>query len=238
MKKHLPNFITLVNLFSGTVALYMVLEGHSTWALIMLGIAFACDFLDGFSARLLHVVSPLGKQLDSLADLVSFGVVPAAMTFIVLKSFLLPDPDHSFAMLQFIEKVVLFIPALIPLFSALRLAKFNLQEDSQAFYGLPTPAYALFWTGIYMDILDDGMLLGRDVNSWLLIGLIVFTTIFMVLPLPMISLKIKNFSLRDNIYRYLLVLLAVVVLAFTGVAGLSIVIVAYILLSLVRIILT
>ncbi len=238
MKKHLPNAITLLNLGSGTLALYLVLEGNVTWALVMICAAAVFDFLDGTVARLLNAYSPLGKQLDSLADLVSFGLVPAAMIFVVLRSMVLPGNPGNFDMLSTGNKILLFSPAIIPMFAAVRLARFNLQQSDYEFFGLPVPAFALFWTGVYFDITDDAMLLGKESSVLFLLGLMAMTAFFMVLSLEMISLKFKNLSIRDNIYRYMLVLLSIVVLVFMGISGLSIVIIVYILLSLVRIVLS
>lgn len=237
MKKHIPNLITLLNLVSGSVALYMVLLGKPQMALIFFFAAVVFDFADGLAARLLRATSEIGKQLDSLADLVSFGLVPAAMIFTLLQQSS-DHPVNGFAEMNFFGKVMLASVLIVPALAALRLAKYNLLPPSDFFAGLPAPAFALFWTGIYYEVVFSGELFGQPVGSWFLWGVMVVMSVLMVVPLPMLSLKFKSFGLIDNFSRYLLLLIAAVILVFTGIAGLPLVILTYILLSLVRILLT
>jgi CDP-diacylglycerol--serine O-phosphatidyltransferase len=238
MKKHIPNFITLLNLASGSAALFMVMNEHYTWALSLLLAAAVFDFFDGFVARLLKSSSEVGKQLDSLADLVSFGLVPGAMIFMVLKSLVLQEPGISFSELGTVSKILLVSTLMVPVFSALRLAKFNVQKDTSDFIGLPTPAFAIFWVGIYYDLSVNNSFFGHTANVWFYWSLMVVMSLFLVVPLPMLSLKFKNFKFLPNFFRYLLIILAVIILIITGIPGLSVLILTYILLSLVRIVLT
>ena len=141
MRKQIPNIITLLNLFSGTIAITLAFNGNFLGVVIWVVIAAIFDFFDGMAARALKAYSPLGKELDSLADVVSFGVAPASALFILMKdSFIYPDA------LQSISHLIPYIAFLIPVFAAYRLAKFNIDtRQSHSFIGLPTPANGLFW---------------------------------------------------------------------------------------------
>jgi CDP-diacylglycerol--serine O-phosphatidyltransferase len=147
------------------------------------------DFLDGFVARLFNSTSELGKQLDSLCDLVSFGVLPAFMLFSLLVEYK-------------------WIAIIIPLFSALRLAKFNVDErQSESFRGVPTPMNALFVSSLTFIL--NGNIVSPEIN-WVLIALVVFSSLMLVVEMPLIALKFSTFALGENIYKYLLLLLSLV----------------------------
>jgi CDP-diacylglycerol--serine O-phosphatidyltransferase len=136
IKKHIPNFITTLNLFSGCVAVYLAFEGNYQGAFVAILLSAVFDFFDGFAARLLKAYSPMGKELDSLADVVSFGVAPGAMVFSLLAT-------------AGMNEWLPFIGFLIPVFSGLRLAKFNIDDrQTSSFIGLPVPANAIFWAGL------------------------------------------------------------------------------------------
>jgi len=136
MKKHIPNFLTCLNLFSGCIGVYYAFQGNYFAVLVFILIAAFFDFIDGLAARLLQAYSPMGKELDSLADVVSFGLAPGAVCFSLLSQSSLPF-------------WVAFAGFVITLFSALRLAKFNIDErQGSSFLGLATPANAIFWVGL------------------------------------------------------------------------------------------
>ncbi len=238
MKKHIPNLLTLLNLASGTIGIYLVIGGNPKMALYFLFAAFIFDFADGFFARLLKAGSEIGKQLDSLADIVSFGLFSAAMIFSIIKIVLLPSGDQEISNLSFMEKLLLGSVAIVPVFAAIRLAKFNLQEDTSFFLGLPVPAFALFWAGIYYDMNFNQGFFGKELNLWFSLAVMLVTSILMIVPLPMLSFKFSNLKLRENSARYLLILASIVIISLTGIPGLPIVILTYILLSLVRILIT
>ena len=227
MKKQIPNTITLLNLAAGSAAIWFVFKGEPVIVMVLFAVAAFSDFADGFTARMLRVTSETGKQLDSFADLVSFGLLPAAMIFMLLT-------DATGLPGSIMQISVLFVPVL----AALRLARFNLLPPSDFFAGLPTPAFALFWTGIYYDISTSGTFFGEPLSAWFIWTLMLVTSIMMIIPLPMLSLKFTNFRIVPNFSRYLLILLAVIILIFSGLPGLPLVILGYILLSLVRILLT
>jgi CDP-diacylglycerol--serine O-phosphatidyltransferase len=238
VKRHLPNLITLLNLACGTVAIVLSLEGQWQWAVYLVLAASLFDFLDGFAARLLHAHSTTGKQLDSLADMVSFGVLPAVFIYIIFMTLFRSMPAESGRFYNHLQWAILLSLILVPVCSAIRLARFNSEEDhGHFFYGLPTPAHTLFWTGVFWQIMEDGSLFGTPLNLFFMWAIVLIMALHMILPIPMYSLKFEHFRLRGNLVRYLLLLLALVVLITTGWGGLSLVILVYILLSLLNLLL-
>ena len=236
MKKHIPNFITLLNLASGTVAIVLALEGQWQWSVYLLLLAALFDFMDGMAARLLNAGSEIGKQLDSLADMVTFGVLPAIFIYTVFKQqFILAEAGLYPPFLQWLMLISLL---LVPALSAIRLARFNVQESGENFFlGLPTPAHALFWAGLYWQFMEEGLLFGTAVNLYFLWTIMLIMAMHMIMPVPMYALKFKNFRLRGNLIAYLLLLVAVVILVLTGIPGITLVILTYILLSLLNLLL-
>ena len=217
--------ITYLNLISGCVACVMALDNNYLWALVFIIIASIFDFFDGLIARLLKAYSKLGKELDSLADVVSFGVAPGMIIFVFLRNTILDY--HAASLLVYVSYVAFLIPA----FSALRLAKFNIDDrQTTSFIGLPTPADALFWGALIyqLSLLDMNPL-------YLITGVIVCILLFsylMVSEIPMFSLKFKNYGWKGNEVRFILIFVAALSLLFFGVFGISVTIVAYILMSL------
>jgi CDP-diacylglycerol--serine O-phosphatidyltransferase len=236
MRKQIPNLITLLNLGCGTVAIVFALEGQWQWAVYLLLIAAGFDFLDGLAARLLNAYSETGKQLDSLADMVTFGVLPALFIYTIFKQQFLVSGTEGFP--QIIQWLMLISVVIVPAFSAIRLARFNVREQGGSFFdGLPTPAHALFWTGIYWQFMGDGLLFGTALNLFFLWAIMLIMAFHMILPVPMYTLKFEHFRVRGNLIRYLLLLVSVVILVITGLSGLSLVILTYILLSLLNLLL-
>jgi CDP-diacylglycerol--serine O-phosphatidyltransferase len=239
MKRHIPNLITLLNLACGTAAIILALEGQWRWAVYLVLAASVFDFLDGFAARMLKAYSKIGKQLDSLADMVSFGVLPAVFIYILFKNLFLNQPVDSGRFYNYLQWVVLVSVLLVPAFSAIRLARFNTEEDRGTFfYGLPTPAHALFWTGIFWQMMESGSLFGTPLNLFFMWAIMLIMAFHMIIPVPMYSLKFEHFRLRGNLIRYLLLLLSLVILLSVGWGGLSLVILLYILLSLLNLLLS
>lgn len=221
----IPNTITCLNLISGCVAIFMAFNSNrffgslcgAEWAMIAIGAAAVFDFLDGASARLLKAFSPLGKDLDSLADLVSFGVAPAMLVLNAMLTY----GTHSWAA---------FATLLIPAFGALRLAKFNNDtEQTTVFRGLPIPANAIFWIGVY------GWIASYGYPGWVVMWVLIAAMCWgMVAKMKMFSLKFKNFSFHENFIRYVIIVAAIVFVALYGISGLAWTIVLYFLLSLLR----
>ena len=236
LKKHLPNLLTLLNLVSGIVAIVFALEGQWRWAVYLMLAASGFDFLDGLAARLLKAGSEIGKQLDSLADMVTFGVLPALFIYSIFKQ-QFPVSGEG-VVPQFMQWLIYLTMLLVPAFSAIRLARFNIEEPGNSFFhGLPTPAHALFWAGLYWQYMHEGLLFGTPLNLYFLWAIMLIMAFHMILPVPMYTLKFEHFRLRGNLIRYLLILVSVLILAFTGLAGLSLVILTYILLSLLNLLL-
>lgn len=222
--RSIPNIITLCNLISGCIAIFMAFHLDTEycgllglyWTWIAIGSAAVFDFCDGASARLLDAYSPLGKELDSLSDLVSFGVAPGMMILNIIA---------GNAAAPLLAACALLIPAL----GAYRLAKFNI-DDSQttSFRGLPIPANAIFWIGLADWIRRYGY-----PSTGVMIAIIVVISGLMIVSNPMFSLKFHNFDWRENFRRYVIILAAIAFIVLRGVSGLMWTVVLYILVSLV-----
>ena len=199
IKKHIPNTITCCNLFSGCVACVMAFSGKFESAMLFIVLGAVFDFFDGMVARLLGVSSPLGVQMDSLADDVTFGLAPATVIFSFMRLLEYPSCFGDFA------QVLPYFAFLIAVFSACRLAKFNIDtRQTTSFIGLPTPANALFWSSL---IVGGGEWLFEMNNGWILIlVLILLFSYFLVSEIPMFSMKFKNLSWKSNKTRYIFLL--------------------------------
>jgi len=227
IKKIIPNTLTCLNLMSGCVATYFAFQGEAQMALLWIIVGAAFDFFDGMSARLLKVSSPIGKELDSLADDVTFGVAPATIIFAQLSVMEYP------AAIECLRPILPFFAFVVAAFSALRLAKFNLDErQTTSFIGLPTPANALFWGSL---LVSQPTLI--ESSAWMIpaiLLLVVLTSLLLVSELPMFALKFKQWGWRGNELRYSFIALSGVVIALFGViGGMWIVITLYFLTSVV-----
>ena len=220
-KKHIPNTITCLNLISGCIATYWAFQGDYHMALLFIIIGAVFDFFDGMVARLLHVSSPIGKELDSLADDITFGFAPSAILFSFLAQ-LTADSQWPIAYCAFVMAA----------FSALRLAKFNLDErQALGFIGLPTPANALFWGALVTGLCDhqfyfEGM-------EWCIVAGILVSSYLLVCELPMFALKFKTWGWKGNEIKYVF-LLTCIPLLFLGYFGLAAIIAWYVVLSAVN----
>lgn len=225
--RHIPNTITCLNLFSGCIACVMAFESKYELALGFIILSAIFDFFDGMSARLLNAPSPIGKELDSLADDVSFGVAPALIIFSFLKESSMIYPSF----LEGVREYVPYIAFFIAVFSALRLAKFNIDErQTSSFIGLPTPANALFWGSL---IVGFGEFILMHINVLIIIALIFLFSWLLVAEIPMFALKIKDLSWQNNKIRYFFILVSIPLLIVFKLSGIAAVIAWYILLSLV-----
>ena len=224
MKKQLPNTITCCNLISGCIATYWAFNSEYELALLFIVIGAVFDFFDGMTARLLHVSSPIGKELDSLADDITFGFAPSAIIFSWLSGYHfheLPSP------IAFLMPFTAFIMAA---FSALRLAKFNLDErQSMGFIGLPTPANALFWGSL---IVGAGpFLTSSPIYIYGTIAVMLLFSYLLIAELPMFALKFKTWGWKGNEVKYIFLLTCIPLLIIFKVSGLAIIIAWYALLS-------
>lgn len=221
--KNIPNSITCLNLLSGCFACIFAFQGQYDWVALCIGLSALFDFLDGMAARLLHAYSPLGKELDSLADLISFGLAPGLM---VMHLMAYNSTFHGMAEYQ---SWWALSALLIPVFSALRLAKFNIDtRQTTSFIGLPVPANALFWIGICQAVLR----MESPVCGYAIVALVIIFSLLLVSEIPMFSLKFKNLKWKENYLRHLIIAVAAICLISLGLAGLAATIGLYIVLSL------
>ena len=227
MKRQIPNFITCLNLFSGCVGIVYAFQGELIIAGYAILIAAIFDFFDGMVARLLKAYSEIGKELDSLADMVSFGVLPSV---IVYQLFLQSPQVGS------ISPYLNFSAFLIAIFSALRLAKFNIDErQAENFIGLPTPANALLIASLPMILAQENWFFSAYIlNPFFLFIFSLGMSILLVTEIPLISLKFKSLKLNDNLFRYILVFSTIVLVIIFKFAAVPIILFIYILLSLIQ----
>lgn len=230
-----PNTITAMNLVSGCGAVFMGIEGELGMAAILILSASVFDFMDGLFARLLKSYSEIGKQMDSLADLVSFGVAPAAILFSIVKQSLLLD-YISFTDLETspLQWIFLLSVLLVPVAGAFRLAKFNIDtRQSESFLGLPIPANAMFYASLAL-ILEFGKSVAVNhviLNPFFIAVVIVLFPGLMVSEIPMFSLKIKNFKWKGNQVRFSFLVLCIVLVLSLQLYSLPLIIIGYILIS-------
>ena len=219
IRKIIPNTITSLNLLSGVLGVIFTLKGHIEIAFPLMLAAAVFDFCDGLSARLIKAYSPLGKELDSLADLVTFGLAPAMLCLMTLRQF-------SYGC-QALETLYPYIGLALVVFAALRLAKFNIDErQTSSFLGLAVPANALFWCGLFQ--LD---LSAVPAAPWIVGVLVILFAGLRVSEIPMFSLKFKSLNWADNKIRFIFLIVSVVIIILLQERGLAAVIGWYIILS-------
>ncbi len=238
LKKHIPNTITSLNLLSGCISIALAFEGYMLFAVYMIFLAAIFDFMDGMSARLFKTYSIVGKELDSLADLVSFGVAPSVIIFHLMKISLfktvhLPPIEN----LTITEILFLLIPFFIAILSGVRLAKFNVDErQTENFIGLAVPANAIFFVSLYLVsiITTNDLLLAVLKNKYVLSVLVILFSLLLVTEFPMFSLKFKNLGFQGNKIRYIFIVLSVILLISLHTIAIPIIIILYILLSAIN----
>jgi len=234
LKNYIPNVITCLNILAGSVAVFFAFEGLFHIAAIFVGIAAILDFLDGTVARLLNVYSDIGKELDSLADLISFGFAPSV---VLLR--LLQEAQGSTAVIVHQIDILPFAAFFIVLFSALRLAKFNIdKKQSDSFIGLPTPANAIFIVSLPFAVYYGNetyflhpLFFGLLNNKLALLVLIVLLSYLLVSPLPLFSLKLKSFGIKENLIRYIFVAISILMIILFQWYSISVIIIFYVILS-------
>ena len=225
IKKHIPNTLTCCNLISGCVATAFAFGGRLDMAFMFIVIGAVFDFFDGMSARLLGVSSPMGKELDSLADDVTFGVAPATMVF-----FELGVMDYP-SWLEPLRPVLPFFAYVMAAFAALRLAKFNLDErQAMGFIGLPTPANALFWGSLVVGMGD--VLESSPYMVFVVLALIVASSVVMVSELPMFALKFKHWGWKGNELKYVFLITCLPLIAVFRLSAFAVIVAWYVILSI------
>lgn len=256
IKKHIPNAITCGNLLCGCLAIVKAFEGNLVWAAYLVGIAAVLDFFDGFAARTLKVSSAIGKDLDSLADMVTFGVVPGVVMFQLINSvgILSQSSEDYYDKIFFLGyigaiKYMAYFSFMIPIFSAIRLAKFNNDvRQSDSFIGVPTPANAIFilslgliFVKIFMkqynlEAAQDGSIyfLVKLFNPFALCLLTLILSLLLVAEFPLFALKFKHFKWKDNEIRFVFLGLSLVLLITLQFVGIPLIIILYILMSVIN----
>lgn len=233
MKKHIPNLLTLGNLLSGTIAIIFALKGDfvGTAVLVTAGIVF--DFFDGFVARMLNVQGELGKQLDSLADMVTSGVVPGIVMLQLLISSLGVNEVSYFAT-DGNGSNLPYIGLLLTLGACYRLANFNIDtRQSDSFIGLPTPAMTLLVISLplIVEFSNQSFFIDLITNQYFLIAVTVLLTFLMNAEIPLFALKFKTFGLKENALKYIFLLLAIILLVVLKFVAVPLVIILYVGLS-------
>ena len=224
--RHIPNTITCLNLFSGGIACVMAFQFKYDLALFFVILSAIFDFFDGLAARTLKAYSNIGKDLDSLADNVSFGLVPAAIVYSLMVE------KMAITESSFFHNWLPYAAFLISVFSALRLAKFNNDtRQTSSFIGLPVPANALFWASLVCGSHD--LLLSNAIHPLWFVALICLFSWLMVSEIPMFSLKFKNLSWKDNKVSFSFLAVCIPLLIFLKTSGFAAIIVWYVLLSIV-----
>ena len=222
--RHIPNTVTCCNLFCGCIASIMGFQAKYEMAILFIILGAVFDFFDGMLARLFHVSGPLGKELDSLADDITFGFAPSVIVFSLFKEVQYPDILAPFT------DYIPYTAFIIAVFSALRLGKFNIDtRQSTSFIGLPTPANALFWGSLVVGGHD--FLVSESFNAIYLLILVLIMSYLLVAEIPMFSLKFKNLTWSDNKISYIFLLVCIPLLIFLQISGFAAFILWYIFLS-------
>ena len=233
IKIHIPNDITLLNLLSGCFSIVSAFEGDLVGAAYFIFLAAVLDFLDGTFARILNARTEIGKQLDSLADMVSFGLAPGFILFHLINNSLIITG------LQITDNVLPYIAFLIPVFSAFRLAKFNIDTKQEfGFIGLPTPANAILIASfpliLFYELENSFISLNILQNTWILISISILLSVLLVAKLPLLSLKFKSISFSDNKSRYTFLLLSVILLVILKFLAIPLIILLYVIISVIE----
>lgn len=239
IKKHIPNAITCCNLLCGCLAIVQAFEGNLVYSAYLVGLAAIFDFFDGFAARMLRVASPIGKDLDSLADMVTFGVVPGIVMFKLINNcnFLTANFDINENHFDFIgyiglTKIISYFAFTITIFSAIRLAKFNNDtRQTDSFIGVPTPAVAIFICSI--PLIMEYSKIDINLNPYILIVISAVFSLLLISEIPLFALKFRNFSWRGNRIRYSFLGLSLLFLITLQYVGIPLIIILYILMSVI-----
>lgn len=238
MKKHIPNIITLLNLFCGCLAVIFAVNDNLFMAAVFVVFGIVFDFFDGFAARLLNVKSELGLQLDSLADMVTSGIVPGIVLFKLFERTVGDFPvDLSLSSNDWGSGDVSYLPLfglLVTLASCYRLAKFNIDtRQTDSFIGLPTPANTLLVLSLPLILMTDDFPFVNDLilNEWFLVGFTLVCSYLLNAELPLFSLKMKTFGFKENAMRYSFLAVSVVLLILLQYIAIPLIILLYIILS-------
>jgi len=233
--RHIPNVATSLNIVSGFFSILLCLEGNLVLASWFIFLAVLFDFSDGLLARLLKAYSDLGKQLDSLADIISFGVAPSLLFFRAYQiSFEMKYGSFTFSGLQTLEKIMLLSTVLIVVTSALRLGKFNIDtEQKDEFIGLPTPATGIFIASYMLLILENIEDSMKDylLHPVFLFFLTIMFSLLMISGIPMFSMKFQNYGWKENKLRYVFLGISIILVILIKLYAIPVIILSYIIVS-------
>ena len=233
MKKHIPNTITCCNLVSGCIATYYAFQSNYLMALLFIIIGAVFDFFDGMTARLLHVSSPIGKELDSLADDITFGFAPSAIVFSFLNAHCTSMAAANSSLFT-LHSSLPYLAFVMAAFSALRLAKFNLDErQALGFIGLPTPANALFWGSLIVGLNDSSLFTLHSSLPYLILLGTFISCYLLVSEIPMFALKFKTWGWKGNEVKYIFLLTCIPLLLLLDTLGIAAIIAWYVVLSVI-----
>jgi CDP-diacylglycerol--serine O-phosphatidyltransferase len=241
IKRHIPNFVTCLGLLSGCISILYSTSGDLKLAGIFILIAAIFDFIDGWFARILNSITPFGKQLDSLADVISFGVAPSFILYkLMVFSLVDSSPTSNFNIAEpgLVQTLILSSSFLIAVFAALRLARFNIDAtQEESFKGLPTPGAALLIASLGFVVTEDQHELPLEsvlLQIWFLVILVFLLCYLMVSGIRMFSLKFKHYGLKENAVRYLFLFLSLILIIIFRLPGIVPVIILYILVSIIN----
>ena len=230
MKRHIPNLITLGNLLCGSLAVVAAVQGDLVQSGVLILAGAFLDFFDGLAARLLKVSNDMGKELDSLADMVSFGLAPTLIASEIMHRALFFSPLEMDSLLR-------FVPYIIVLLSAMRLAKFNIDDRQTVdFIGMPTPANALLWLSIGISIvwIPDGWVRQLFLQPYIVALTAIVSSIMLVVEVPIFSLKLKNLGIKGNEWKLILLIISIVLLLIMSVQAVPLIIIIYLILSVIK----
>jgi CDP-diacylglycerol---serine O-phosphatidyltransferase len=234
LSKNIPNIFTILNLLSGCLAILLSFHDIALAGLTILLAGFF-DFADGLAARMFNAYSDFGKELDSLADMVSFGVAPSFILYHLLKmSLIVSNPAFSLELLTGLEILILSASFLPALFASIRLAKFNTSGTDDEFRGLPSPSSGIFFASLGYILLttDSAHIQVLLLNTTLLLAVAIAITLLMVTTLPMFTIKFRNLKFADNKIRYIFAIPSLIVFIFLGIKSIPLIIFWYIILSI------
>lgn len=242
LKKHIPNLITLLNLLCGSIAVIFAVQGNMVLTAILVALGIFFDFFDGLAARMLDVKSEIGLQLDSLADMITSGLVPGIVMFQLLIQALpqesgMGEWNSGMNYFDWNFPVLALIGFLITMASGYRLAKFNIDErQTDSFIGLPTPANALLILSLPLILIfqPHPWVVSIILNEWFLIGLTLFSSYILNAELPLFALKFSDWSFKQNAFRYFFLTLCVLLVVLLKFIALPLIIIIYVLLSIIR----
>lgn len=241
VKKHIPNLFTLGNLFCGTLATIFAVKGDFDLAALFVVLGIVFDFFDGFLARIFKVSGELGKQLDSLADMVTSGVAPGVVMFMWLNQSLSKITIEPFVFFSKETHLLSYLGLLLTLAACYRLANFNIDtRQTDSFIGVPTPAMSLFIVSLPLiaENSDFEMIRELMLNNYFLIGTTLVLSYLMNVELPLLSLKFKNYGFKENLFKYLLIICSVILIVLFKYLAMPLIIVVFIVLSIINNLLT